>query len=47
MRYKIKHDWVGKVIHREMCKKLKFEHPTKWYLHKPESDLENETHEIL
>ena len=28
-----KHDWVGKVIHREMCKKLKFDHINKWYMH--------------
>ena len=24
--YKARHDWVGKVIHREMCKKFKFDH---------------------
>ena len=24
--YKIKHDGVGKVIHWELCKKLKFDH---------------------
>ena len=29
-----------------MCKKLNFNH-TKWYTHKPESVLENETHKIL
>ena len=22
--YKTKHDWVGKVIHQELCKRLKF-----------------------
>ena len=26
-------DWVGKVIHWEMCKKLKFDHINKWYIH--------------
>ena len=29
------------------CKKLKFDHTTKWYIHKPESVLVNEIHEIL
>ena len=24
--YKVRHDWVGKVIHWEMCKKFKFDH---------------------
>ena len=31
----------------ELCKRLKFDHTTKWYLHEPESVLENETHKIL
>ena len=38
-----RHDWVGKVIHWELCKELNFHHATKWYTHKPESVLENET----
>ena len=25
---------------------LKFDHSTKWYMHKPESVQENETHEV-
>ena len=41
------HDWVGKVIHWELCKRLEFDPPTKWYMHKPESVQENETHRIL
>ena len=28
-KYKTKHDWVGKVIQWELCKKLKFEHTAK------------------
>ena len=28
--YKTRHDWVGKVIHWEMCKKFKFNHIKKW-----------------
>ena len=31
--YKARHDWVCKVIHREMCKKFKFDHTNKWYMH--------------
>ena len=45
--YKTRHGWMGKVIHRELCKKLKFDHASKWYMHKPESILENETNKIL
>ena len=30
---KIRHDWVGKVIHRELCKKFNFDHTNKWYMH--------------
>ena len=27
--YKARHDRIGKVIHQELCKKLKFNHTTK------------------
>ena len=37
---------MGKVIHWEMCKKLKFDHMNKWYMHNPESILENVTHKL-
>ena len=40
--YKTRHDWVGRVIHRELCKKLKFDHTNKWYIHNPTSVRENE-----
>ena len=30
--YKTRHDWVGKVIHWEMCKKFTFDHTNKWYI---------------
>ena len=43
--YKTTHDWVGKVIHWELCKKFKFYHKNKWYLHNPEPFLKNETHQ--
>ena len=45
--YKIRQDWVGKMIHWELHKKFKFDHMTKWYMHKPESVLKNETQKIL
>ena len=45
--YKTRHEWVGKVIHRDLCKRLKFDHTTKWYMHKPESVLENKIHKNL
>ena len=44
--YKARHDWVDKVIHWEMCKKLKFDHTNKWYMHNPAPVLENATHKL-
>ena len=38
---------MDKVIHWELCKKLKFDHTNKWYMHNPESVLENETYKLL
>ena len=29
---KNRHEWVGKVIHWEVCKKFKFDHTNKWYM---------------
>ena len=46
-KYKTRYDWVGNAIHWELCKKWKFDHTAKWYMPKPESIVENETHEIL
>ena len=45
--YKIRHEWEGKVIHNELCKKLKFDYTTKWYVYKPESILKDEMWKIL
>ena len=45
--YKTRHDWVGKVIHWEMCKKLKFDQTNKWYMHNPAAVLENYTYKLL
>ena len=30
-----------------MCKKFKFEHTNKWYMHNPAPVLENDTHKLL
>ena len=42
-----RHNWVGKVIYWIQCKKFKFDHTNKWYVHNPESVLENEMHKLL
>ena len=46
-RDKSRHDWVAKGIHWESCKKLKFDHTNKWYMHNTQSVLENEMHKHL
>ena len=45
--YKATHEWVGKLIHLEMCKKFKFDHANKWHIHNPAPVLENDTHRLL
>ena len=42
--YKTINVWLGKIIHWDFCKILKFDHNTKWNNYKPESVLEKETH---
>ena len=44
---KTRHDCLGKVIHREMSKKFKFDHTNKGYMHNPTPVLENNTHKLL
>ena len=44
---KARADGVGKVIHWEMCKKFRFDHTNKWYIHNPAAVLENDTLERL
>ena len=34
------------MIHRELCKKLKFDQSNKWCMHNTESVMENETHKF-
>ena len=45
--HKSRHEWVRKVINKELCKKFNFDHANKWYIHNPESVQENELHNIL
>ena len=45
--FKVRHDWVGKVNHRELCKKFKFDHTNKWHMQNLEYVLDNEMHEVL
>ena len=45
--YKTRYDLVGRVIHWEVCKRLKFDHTTKWYKYNPKSIIVNEMQKIL
>ena len=45
--YKSRHDWVGKVIHWNLCKRLKFNQTDKWYMQITDSFIENDIHKIL
>ena len=45
--YKTRHDWAGKVIHKELCKKFKFDHTNKLYMHNLEFSLKDEMPKIL
>ena len=45
--YKTRYNCVGKVIHWELCKKFRFSHTNKWYMHNKESILENGMHKLL
>ena len=44
--YETWYNWVGKAIHRELCKKFKYDLNSKWYMHHLESFLENEMHKL-
>ena len=45
--YKRRHDWMGKTVHWDICKKKGFNVPEKWYEHKPLPCTENESFKIL
>ena len=38
---------MGKVIHKELCKKFKFNHTNTWYMYNLELVMENETHKLF
>ena len=38
---------MGKAIHWEMCKKFRFDHANKWYVHNPAPVLDNDTLNLL
>ena len=42
-----RYDWMGKGIHWELCKRLKFNPTNKWYMHKMKSAQKNEAHKFL
>ena len=44
--YKIRHDWVGKVIRWELYKKFISNHTKKWHIQKPQSVLKNDPYKI-
>ena len=44
---KTRYNGEEKVTHWELCKKLKLDNTTKWYIHKLESVVENGTYKIL
>ena len=46
-KYETRQESVGKGIHWELCKKFKFDHIPRWYMHQPESVLKNETPKII
>ena len=46
--YESRHDWVGKLIHWKLCKRLTFEDADMvWYMQKPDCVVENETTILL
>ena len=45
--YKRRHDWVGRRVHWDVCKKYGIEVNDKWYQHEPVSVIENDKCKIL
>ena len=45
--YKTRHDWYGKMIHWELCKKFKTDHTNKRYMHNRKFVQENEMFKLL
>ena len=45
--YRTRHDWVEKMIHRELYKRFKFGYADKSYMHKPDSFQENNMQKVI
>ena len=45
--YKNRYDWLGKVIHWEFCKNLKFDLTSERYMHNPAPGIVNEAHKLF
>ena len=45
--YKRRHDWMGRKIHWEVCTKIGLGVSEKWYKHKPEKVVEDDSWKIL
>ena len=43
----VRHDKVAKMLHWKLCEKRGFNKSEKWYIQKPEKDLESENWKIL
>ena len=46
-KYKRRHDWVGRKIHWEVCRKIDLDVNEKWHKHEPEKAVENDYWKIL
>ena len=45
--YKHRHDWVGRRIHWDICRKFGIQASGKWYNHEQENAVENDTCKVL
>ena len=45
--YKRRHDWMGRKINWDVCRKIGFDVNEKWYKHEPEKVVENDFWKIL
>ena len=46
-KYKRRHDWVGKKIHWDIYRKIRFDVNEKWYKHEQEKVVEGDSWKIL
>ena len=45
--YKKSHDWVGRKIYQELCRKIAFDVNEKWHKHEPQKVVANDSWKIL